>query len=43
MVYQTPEEMEVVLGRAEDNSFVRQVREETQVFISRIEEIRRRG
>ncbi|NLE57401.1 MAG: DUF4954 family protein [Planctomycetes bacterium] len=43
MVYQTPEEMEAVLGRAEDNSFVRQVREDTQSFITRVEEIRRRG
>ncbi len=43
MVYQTPEEMEAVLGRAEDNSFVRQVREDTQAFITRVEEIRRRA
>jgi hypothetical protein len=43
MTCETPEEMKAVLGSAEDNSFVRMVHEETQAFIARVEEIRRRG
>ena len=37
MVYDTVEEMEAVIGTIEDNSFVKQVREETQAFAELIE------
>jgi hypothetical protein len=43
MVYSTPEEMEAVLGTAEANSFVKQVRKETQALAEAVEAIRKRG
>jgi len=42
-VYSTPEEMAAVLGTAEGNSFVKQVRKETQALAQVVEEIKRRG
>jgi len=41
--YSTDEEMEAVLGNAEDNSFVRQVREETEAFEARVAAAKQRG
>ncbi|MCX5656114.1 MAG: DUF4954 family protein [Planctomycetota bacterium] len=43
IVYSTPEEMKAVLGTAEDNSFVKQVRKETQAFQAEAEAARKRG
>jgi hypothetical protein len=43
MVYSSPEEMEAVLGSAEDNSFVKQVREETEAFEERVAAVKSRG
>jgi hypothetical protein len=43
MVYDTPEEMAAVLGTAEANSFVRQVRKETEAFAELAAAIKRRG
>jgi hypothetical protein len=43
MVYSTPEEMAAVLGTAEGNSFVKQVRKETQAFGDLAEAIKKRG
>jgi len=43
MAYSTDEEMEAVLGTAEDNTFVKQVREEAEQFKTRIEAVKQRG
>ncbi|MBE3133391.1 MAG: DUF4954 family protein [Acidobacteria bacterium] len=43
MTYSTPEEMAAVLGTAEGNSFVKQVRQETQAFAELAEAIKKRG
>ncbi len=43
MVYESPEEMEAVLGSAEDNSFVKQVRAETEQFAERVAAVKARG
>ncbi|MCX5683308.1 MAG: hypothetical protein NT049_06450 [Planctomycetota bacterium] len=43
MSYSTPEEMAAVLGTAEGNGFVKQVRKETQELADRVDEIKRRG
>ena len=43
MTFAGPEEMEAVLGTAEANSFVKQVRQETEAFAERIEAVKRRG
>jgi hypothetical protein len=43
MVYGSAEEMAAVLGTAEDNSFVKQVREETRAFAALVEAVKRRG
>jgi hypothetical protein len=43
MVYASDAEMEAVLGSPETNSFVRQVREETEAFARRIEAVKARG
>jgi hypothetical protein len=43
MTYSTPEEMAAVLGTAEDNSFVKQVRKETQAFQAEAEAAGNRG
>ena len=43
MAYATDEEMEAVLGTAEDNDFVKQVRAETDQFKTRVEAVKRRG
>lgn len=43
MTYRNAAEMRAVVGTAEDNNFVRQVRRETEEFNSRVAEIRRRG
>ena len=43
MAYSTDEEMEAVLGTAEDNTFVKQVREETEQFKTLIEAVKQRG
>ncbi len=40
MVYRSDEEMATVLGSAEDNSFVRQVRQETAEFAERAEQLK---
>ena len=41
-LYECPEEMRAVLGTAEDNAFIRQVREEAAAFAELVERIRRR-
>ena len=43
MVYRTPEEMAAVLGRPEDNSFVKQIRAETEAFAARANAARGRA
>jgi len=43
MVYETDEEMEAVLGSAEANSFVKQVRDETEQFEQLVAGVRARG
>lgn len=43
ITFDTPAEMSAVLGAAEDNSFVRQVREETAAFAGRVQDAKRRG
>jgi len=43
MTFAGPGEMEAVLGTAEANSFVKQVREETEAFAERIEAVKQRG
>ncbi len=43
MAYSTDEEMEAVLGTAENNSFVKQVRKETQAFAELVEAVKKRG
>ncbi|MCX5676136.1 MAG: DUF4954 family protein [Planctomycetota bacterium] len=43
MTYSTPEEMAAVLGTAEGNSFVKQVRQETLAFAELAEAIKKRG
>ncbi|HUU11603.1 MAG TPA: DUF4954 family protein [Phycisphaerae bacterium] len=43
MAYSSPEEMEAVLGTAENNSFVKQVRRETEEFAKRVAAIKQRG
>jgi len=43
MTYTTPEEMAAVLGTAEGNSFVKQVRKETQEFAALVAAVRSRG
>jgi len=43
MAYATDEEMEAVLGTAEDNSFVKQVRDETEQFTKRVQAVKQRG
>jgi len=43
MCYDTREEMEAVLGTAEDNSFVKQVRNDTEAFGQLVEIIKQRG
>jgi hypothetical protein len=43
MMYSTSEEMAAVLGTAEGNSFVKQVRQETQAFAELAEAIKKRG
>jgi hypothetical protein len=43
MSYSTPEEMAAVLGTAEGNSFVKQVRKETLALAEVVDEIKRRG
>jgi len=43
MVYASDEQMKVVLGSAEDNSFVKQVRKETEDFERLVESVRARG
>jgi hypothetical protein len=43
MTYSTPEEMAAVLGTAEGNSFVKQVRKETQALAEGVEAIKGRG
>jgi len=42
MVYESEAQMEAVLGRVEENSFIRQTRAETEAFKARIAEARRR-
>ncbi|MCY2928495.1 MAG: DUF4954 family protein [Planctomycetota bacterium] len=42
-VFESPEEMHAVLGDVEDNTFIRQVREETDRMIGRLEALRQRG
>ena len=42
MTYRSAEEMKAVLGSAEDNSFVKQVRRETDEAAKRIEALRKR-
>ncbi|MHC4389389.1 MAG: DUF4954 family protein, partial [Planctomycetota bacterium] len=41
--YRNLEEMTAAIGTVEDNSFVKQVRDETEEFSKRIEEIKKRG
>jgi hypothetical protein len=41
--YRNEDEMIAAIGTIEDNSFVKQVRVETEEFKARVEEIRRRG
>ena len=43
MTFATAAEMEAVMGSAEDNSFVKQVREETDAFAEAAGEIKQRG
>ena len=43
MVYSTPEEMAAVLGTAEGNSFVKQVRKETLALAEEVAKIKNRG
>ena len=43
MTYESAEEMEAILGSAEDNSFVKQVRGETEDFAALVEEVKKRG
>ncbi len=43
MAYSTDEEMEAVLGTAEDNTFVKQVREETGQFKKLVEAVKQRA
>ena len=43
MVYETDAEMEAVLGTIEDNSFVRQTREDTERFAARVTAAKQRG
>ncbi len=43
MCYASDEEMEAVLGSAEANSFVQQVRAETEAFEARVRALRKRG
>jgi len=43
MTYTTPEEMAAVLGTAEGNSFVKQVRQETQAFAALVTAVQSRG
>lgn len=43
MTFAGPGEMEAVLGTAEANGFVKQVREETEAFAERIEAVKQRG
>jgi hypothetical protein len=43
MSYGSPDEMAAVLGTAEGNSFVKQVRKETQALAQVVEEIKKRG
>jgi len=43
ITYQTEAEMKAVLGTAEDNSFVKQVRRETDGFLALIDSVGKRG
>jgi hypothetical protein len=43
MVYTTPDEMTAVLGTAEANSFVKQVRKDTQAFKDLVAAVKQRG
>ena len=43
MTFDTPEEMTAVLGSAEKNSFVKQVRQETDQFAKLIEDAKNRA
>ena len=43
MVYDSDEQMEAVLGSAEENSFIKQVREETEQFEQLVAEVKARG
>jgi hypothetical protein len=43
MTFRNSDEMKAVLGTAEQNSFVQQVRDETESFRQRVESVRRRG
>ena len=42
MVYENDEEMDAVLGRLEDNMFVKQQKEELERFRSEVQEIKQR-
>ncbi len=37
MTYENPEEMAAVLGDVEDNSFIQQVQQDTEAFLTRLE------
>ena len=41
--FRNAEEMKAVLGTAEDNSFVKQVRQETEVFKRQVASVKARG
>ena len=41
--FATAAEMEAVMGSAEDNSFVKQVRQDTDAFAATVEELKKRG
>jgi len=43
MTFTTPEEMAAVMGTIEENSFVKQLREETAAFIEQVEAIKQRS
>jgi hypothetical protein len=43
MTFRNPEEMKAVMGTAEDNSFVKQVRQDTELFRELVESVRKRG
>jgi NDP-sugar pyrophosphorylase family protein len=43
MTFRNPQEMKAVVGTAEDNSFVKQVRRDTEAFRELVESVRKRG